>query len=313
MDYNTFVEMINGQEKLSFSDAKRMYIEASKETDEKKKKEMLDKIVLGTLYYPLSRIDELERIQSASFDKDDLANSFCEEWIKQIYNGTIENKTSFSHLIGPKFRNSIFTNTYGEREDTTLSTIPLELFEKLLIKYIQLRNNEIDVKKIDYNELLEIYFPATKHEFIPDEVLDALENIYNSLLDEETNIVDIKPTKIKDYLKFYLENGINKELREETIQGTQAIFTDRYLDYTNIKEIIDTYCTEREREFLYLFYGIDGNPHTYGEIAELYDISRNRVRQILAKGERKIRTSVSSQNSMDKDILDPTIEHGRSK
>ena len=34
MDYNTFVEMINGQEKLSFSDAKRMYIEASKETDD---------------------------------------------------------------------------------------------------------------------------------------------------------------------------------------------------------------------------------------------------------------------------------------
>ena len=304
MDYNTFVEMVNGQEKLSFSDAKRMYIEASKETDEKKKKEMLDKIVLGTLYYPLSRIDELENIQSASFDKDDLANSFCEEWIKQIYNGAIENKTSFIQLIGPKFRNSIYTNTYGEREDITLSTIPLALFEKLLMKYIQLRNNEINIKEIGYNELLEIYTPATNHKFIPDEVLEALENIYASLLDEETNTVDIKPTKIKDYLKFYLENGIFEELKDDTKKYIHKKFEDSYLDYLSIKDIIDEVTTEKQKEYLNLFFGfVDGKTYTFKEIGEICNVNSERVRQMIALALRKIRTRMSRNDYLEEEKI----------
>ena len=54
--------------------------------------------------------------------------------------------------------------------------------------------------------------------------------------------------------------------------------------------------TEKEREIINLFYGI-GVPHSYTleEIASLYDLTRERVRQIKEKAIRRLKHSSRSK------------------
>jgi len=52
----------------------------------------------------------------------------------------------------------------------------------------------------------------------------------------------------------------------------------------------------KERDMLVKRYGLDGHhPHTYTEIAALYDVSRERVRQYVDKAQRKLRLYLSSR------------------
>jgi len=52
----------------------------------------------------------------------------------------------------------------------------------------------------------------------------------------------------------------------------------------------------KEREMIIMRYGLDGHhPHTYKEIAVVYNLSRERVRQYVEKGQRKLRYYLSSQ------------------
>jgi RNA polymerase primary sigma factor len=52
----------------------------------------------------------------------------------------------------------------------------------------------------------------------------------------------------------------------------------------------------KERDMIVMRYGLNGHhPHTYKEIAVLYDLSRERVRQYVDKGQRKLRLYLSSR------------------
>lgn len=57
----------------------------------------------------------------------------------------------------------------------------------------------------------------------------------------------------------------------------------------NSKSISET-LTEREKEVIALRFGVyDGIEHTLAEIGELYEVSRERIRQIEAKALKKMR------------------------
>jgi RNA polymerase primary sigma factor len=53
---------------------------------------------------------------------------------------------------------------------------------------------------------------------------------------------------------------------------------------------INEFLTEREKEVIALRFGVyDGIEHTLAEIGEIYDVSRERIRQIEAKALKKMR------------------------
>jgi RNA polymerase primary sigma factor len=62
---------------------------------------------------------------------------------------------------------------------------------------------------------------------------------------------------------------------------------------TLLKEKLDQVLaslSERERKILKMRFGlVDGENHTLGEIGSLYNVTRERIRQIEAKGLRKLR------------------------
>jgi RNA polymerase sigma factor (sigma-70 family) len=53
--------------------------------------------------------------------------------------------------------------------------------------------------------------------------------------------------------------------------------------------------TERERKIINLRFGIDGKEHNLMEVADIFGVSRERVRQIEAKALRKLRHPTRSQ------------------
>ncbi|MDY6940673.1 MAG: RNA polymerase sigma factor, RpoD/SigA family [Cyanobacteriota bacterium] len=57
-----------------------------------------------------------------------------------------------------------------------------------------------------------------------------------------------------------------------------------------IKDVLDEVLTEREREILVLRYGLnDGQTQTLQEVSDLFELSRERVRQIQSRAMRKLR------------------------
>ena len=65
--------------------------------------------------------------------------------------------------------------------------------------------------------------------------------------------------------------------------------------YAGLYEALDT-LTEREREVLEWRYGLmDGRPHTLEEVGKIYDVTRERIRQIEEKAIRKMRHPVRAR------------------
>ncbi len=91
--------------------------------------------------------------------------------------------------------------------------------------------------------------------------------------DDKSNLEDDVEQSI---LRTYLDKFLNKELTEDVYSGTgnePGKFSDR------------------ELEVLKLRYGFneDNKPHTLEEVGEIFGVTRERIRQIQAKAERKLK------------------------
>jgi RNA polymerase primary sigma factor len=70
---------------------------------------------------------------------------------------------------------------------------------------------------------------------------------------------------------------------------------DQHLLRERIGEVLRS-LTPREREVIELRFGLrDGHPRTLDEVARCYGITRERIRQIEARGLLKLRQPVRSQ------------------
>jgi RNA polymerase primary sigma factor len=57
-----------------------------------------------------------------------------------------------------------------------------------------------------------------------------------------------------------------------------------------LKEVMDKFLDERERQILKMRYGFDGKEYTLEEVGRMFNITRERVRQIEAKAIRRLRS-----------------------
>ena len=106
---------------------------------------------------------------------------------------------------------------------------------------------------------------------------------------------------ITDMKNYYIRLLRNKHMRESCFVNTANIFQNTYyeinpLSYNKQEHLSNTLKTlsstlsKREIFTLQHYYGfIDGKPHTLEQTGKQLNVTRERVRQILSKGERKLR------------------------
>jgi RNA polymerase primary sigma factor len=75
----------------------------------------------------------------------------------------------------------------------------------------------------------------------------------------------------------------------------------RYWFKIDVKEKISSILTEREKKVIELRFGLNGEKeNTFEEIARMFGLSRERIRQIEAKAIRKIRGHIMKEDIMAK-------------
>ncbi len=141
-----------------------------------------------------------------------------------------------------------------------------ELVSKMIKIYKKFQNKfERDISIEDYTKILKIS---------PKKIIDTLTVIMEPISsytpkgqDEETTLQDFIPSTEKEIPLNSLLQNYKREVLEEAMQ------------------ILD----ERERKILKLRYGFDGKEYTLEEVGNMFNITRERVRQIEAKAIRRLR------------------------
>lgn len=98
-----------------------------------------------------------------------------------------------------------------------------------------------------------------------------------------------------------IETDGNKLVAEVVADANAAAPFDRLVRHNDnglVKEALGT-LTERERQILVLRFGLDdGSPKTLEEIAEMFDVTRERIRQIQEEALKKMRGNIGERDSL---------------
>ena len=108
----------------------------------------------------------------------------------------------------------------------------------------------------------------------------------------------IPDERIEDLLELYTDEGqeyypkditagtILSNLSTETVVSDEDVYFSMF--QTEIRNVLST-LTPREEKVLLLRYGFDGRERTLEEVGQIYNVTRERIRQIEAKALRKLR------------------------
>lgn len=297
-------DQISSFERLKLSEAQELYKQAISYTDEKQKKAILDKIILGTLYvvYGYLERNDLSIFTSSLYDMNDIISAFNEVWVKKIHNGELLGVDRYSLLFTQTYFNEVYNNLCDDEiivnEQFGLAT---EVLVELIRVYILYKNKSQD---IDFKELVkELYFEKGRWSYyIYNTVINTiplLENIYNNLNFDKLDDLNLGKTKINDYLRMIIRNGLvesisneyeDKTNREEEI--VQKIIYEKFVEDVD-KTIVD----DRARQIIHDRYGLDDGESKFLEtVGNKHNITRERVRQIEAKTLRKLRNNCIIRN-----------------
>lgn len=142
-----------------------------------------------------------------------------------------------------------------------------ELVSKMIKTYKKFQNKfEREISIEDYTKILKIP---------PKKIIDALTVLMEPISsytpkgqDEESTIQDFIPSSEQETPLNSLLQNYKREVLEEAM------------------DVLD----ERERKILKLRYGFDGKEYTLEEVGKMFNITRERVRQIEAKAIRRLRS-----------------------
>lgn len=123
-----------------------------------------------------------------------------------------------------------------------------------------------------------------------DELDCQIEEIFSAVQMESSLENNKRTLKVKEAeMKFFLNQSDNNILLEHIVENDQLkSLTEKSLDTV----------TPTEKKVIQMRFGMDpyDHEHTFGEISELINLSRERVRQIEAKALRKLRHPNRSQD-----------------
>lgn len=293
-------EQIESFDKLKIDEAKELYIKAINSSDEQLKKLYIDKVILGTLYVIYNYIErnDLGILQGSQFDIDDIQSAFTEIWIRKIKNGELLNVDRYSLLFTPTFFNDVYKNLVGnEMIVNEQFGITTEHIIDLFYAFIKLKNTG---KEFNFDDLMNAFYQEKRYYWQrvsycqSDSILMIiLENMYNNLNFDKIEDLEITKNKIGDYIRLFINNGLFENISNDVVAPDME---DGILDsvmYENfISDVDDVIIDDRKKKVIHLRYGLDGDePKNLDEIADQFNVSRERIRQMDAKALRDLRTS----------------------
>ena len=300
-------EQISSYEKISIGQAKKLYAEYIKENDNTKKNEIRNKIICGMMGSIPQIISNrfLDSLTSSSYDVDDIINLTVEYMIRKVDEGLLLKINTLANIFSTDYYNFLYKNLIPEGYDDFLSNdISEALFADCLEDFIKLKSEKGEVTLLDFCEKVSHRKNVGQYCMYYVSNIDALYVMFNKMYDDyesEKNMgVDSVNTK-NDCIE-------NISKTKEKMKKLKSFYIAKYLngDITNLED--ETDCFERvnsrsviksllecktlkdqEREILKLRYGLeDGNEKTFKEVADMFNLSRQRAQQIEEKAINKL-------------------------
>jgi RNA polymerase primary sigma factor len=107
------------------------------------------------------------------------------------------------------------------------------------------------------------------------------------------------PTEHEDQV--YNEDGVTEKIEKNNNEMLiyDNIDYDKNENYKKeyVKKLLSN-LTKREHEIIYLYYGLNGEPMTLEDIGDEFNLTKERIRQILETAVKKIRTAVLVESKL---------------
>lgn len=277
-----FKKQISKYKKLSIAEAKELLILADNTADLKLKEKYTNDVILGTLYKVCNFIESIDfLIDNKEYDMDDIILTFCEVWIKHIKNGELLNVDSFSSVLLTPFLTEVSNLILNEKIDY------LEMFHTSKYKLINLFKDYIILKNNGNSELNDLINNSPINKYI----ITIFDNIYEKFdfSDEE-----ISRNKIYSFFQILISSGLkerlNKNFVDEHIYEEEIINNKFYSDFNiAVKETLSDY----HIDIINKRFGFDDEAKTLEEVASIYGVTNENIRQIEAKALKKLRRTRS--------------------
>ncbi len=298
---------IENYERLSINEVHNIVHEINS-SSHSNKKNLRDRLIRGTFYILVNHLNKINipsTIKGTSFDYDDFIQNSILNWINCI-DQVIEGSRTVGYLFYSPELILIPNNFFDFNE--------IKDIEKSLKQYTWLRQYPKLITAAKFKELFEFYcnnkniWFTSKTEELAERFHISLDRmiIYKDLIEKSVLMFgcDLDEVKLGDELPgylIYLLYYYSLECDHHNIELTDSYDGEETLiNYTLLNELTEvlnkllysnnSFLTEIERKVLILRNGlIDGTCHTLEELAERYNVTYERIRQIEAKAVRKLR------------------------
>ena len=317
---------IKEYEKLTLQQAQELYKRINECDNKIIKKQLRDKLIMGTLYvvYRFIETNGYIYMNDTSYDMNDIINATIEAWIKKLDSGKILNITSFRQIIDRELYNNINENIGIKLDiDPKEYLYYIKGFISLISDYIKLKEEN---PNFNYYDLVE--YMKEKEEYYP--LLRRVNKEYYELKQFE-NGTKRRNTRYENYLKehinkyditsFELLEGIiksigpeGKHLSKTKLYNIRTLIISngmQYLrkninniSYDNIEKTIEqkelrkilidliNSCagvTDYHRELILARMGFDEKPITLEQFAQEHGYNKEYAKQAEARMISKLR------------------------
>ena len=290
-EIKSFDEQIESLDKLSFSEAKRLYEIANNSDFDSIREAYIKWIVSGTLYVvdDFIKNNKLELLENSKYDIDDIRSALIETWIEIIEEGKLLKAYSLPSMLNEKETYNKLYEKLGEKYWSIKKHLGISLNElsNSLLIYLNKKNNQEEVSEEDILE--NIYTEDISSKEI-EQIMRLFDSIYNTLNDNELEELKISPSKAKKLIKLLVNREIQEELSENVYEDDpyEPILQDIHLEH--LVEDVDKLVNSREKISIHERLGLDGEEVQKNiDIGKKINVSSSRVRDIRKKAYRKIR------------------------
>ena len=290
-EIKSFDEQIESLDKLSFSEAKRLYEIANNSDFDSIREAYIKWIVSGTLYVvdDFIKKNQLELLENSKYDIDDIRSALIETWIEIIEEGKLLKAYSLPSMLNEKETYNKLYEKLGEKYWSIKKHLGISLNElsNSLLIYLNKKNNQEEVSEEDILE--NIYTEDISSKEI-EQIMRLFDSIYNTLNDNESEELKISPSKAKKLIKLLVNREIQEELSENVYEDDpyEPILQDIHLEH--LVEDVDKLVNSREKISIHERLGLDGEEVQKNiDIGKKINVSSSRVRDIRKKAYRKIR------------------------
>ena len=290
---DTYFEQLKNVKKIFLEDAKDLYLKASSEVDESKKKALFTELILRTLREVYEYIDrnDLYMFETFLYGLEDIISASTYTWMEYIMSGKIVNADFYANIFNRLFFERVCDQLSVKYDYSKEFGINRNNMIQLLYTYINLRNRNIEV---NFNQL--VYLSDIeldeKEKLLAGakDIMPLFESIYLRLLLRSKDLnVNAPITKINTLLGFYIGLGmyepINKQQLDETDYEekiTNILTGHAYL------HMMDDVLDDEDYEIFTRRNGVFKEPETLSVLAKEYGYTNAGIVSVVDRTAKRI-------------------------